>query len=121
MIRGVESGAEAARSSGRANGTNQLNVAQHTARAVKIARVILFYLAASQTRKHRGRLALLKLLGSAARYEDPRGRREIHIFLLGADANAAHLAILLFAARRFKLEPVLIIEHDVQLVEEWSE
>src|ERR1700746_2933890 len=81
VMRGVESGAGAARPSGRANGTNQLNVAQHTATAVKIARVI-FVSGASRIRKHRTRLALLKLLGTAAGYEDPRGRREIHIFLL---------------------------------------
>lgn len=45
MIRGGESAAEAGTRRGRAKGTNQLNVAQHTARAVKIARVILFLLA----------------------------------------------------------------------------
>src|SRR5579862_8906906 len=131
LIREAMPAPEAAALSGRADGTNQWKVAQHNARAVKIAgRVILFVLvissgyfllAASRTLQSCGRLAPLELLGTAAGHEDPRGRREVHIFLLGADSNAAHLAILLFAARRFKLQPVLIIQHHIQLLEEWRE
>src|SRR6202021_4063749 len=47
VIRGVASAAEGAGLSGRANGTTPLNVAQQNARAVKIARVILFLLVIS--------------------------------------------------------------------------
>src|SRR5579864_9666245 len=51
VIGGVESAAEGAGLSGRAKGTNQLKVAQHNAKAAKIAgRVILFHVAASRTR-----------------------------------------------------------------------
>ena len=50
------------------------------------------------------RLAPLKLFGSAAWYEDSRGRGELHIALLSADADAAHLATFLFAARRLKFD-----------------
>src|SRR5215472_4233392 len=121
VIRYVESAAGAARPSEGANATNQLNVAPHTARAARIARVILSLQETSRTQTLRARLALFKLLGTAARHEDSRGRREIHIFLLGADADASHLAILLLAARRLKLQPVLIVQHYIQLLQEGSE
>ena len=50
LIGDAVSAPEAAALSGRADGTNQLNVTQHNATAVKIAgRVILFLLAASRT------------------------------------------------------------------------
>src|SRR3984957_13603633 len=78
VIGDVESAAGAARLSEGANRTKPLNVAQHNARAVKIARVILFDLVISSggepDREHIARLAPLKLLGTAAGYEDPRGR-----------------------------------------------
>src|ERR1700722_3008745 len=78
VIGDIESAPGAARPREGANGTNPPNVAQQNARAVKIARVILFLLVVSSgyffwrepDRETIARLAPLKLLGTAAGHED---------------------------------------------------
>ena len=57
----------------------------------------------------------------AAGNENSCGRRQLDVALLGADANTAHLAVLLLAARSFELQPILIVQHHVQLIEKRRE